>query len=265
MAINGIGNYFHNYGSLSGGGVTPPTANFAASPTNGAAPLAVSFTDTSDGVREAWAWDFESDGIVDSNVQNPSFTYATPGTYTVNLTVSNTAGSSALTRTGYITVTPSQGGSSTATFLPTDDAFVRSPYPNENSGGQPTLRTYTKLPIETHSYLTFPVTGVSGRVFSAKLRLFVTDASAVSGKIYGVADTTWSEGAITWTSKPAVGSLLASGGSAPLGTWVEFDLGTAIAGNGVYSLVLKDGGTDAAWYSSREGSNPPQLVVTFGS
>jgi trimeric autotransporter adhesin len=264
MAVNGIGNYFHNYSALSGGGVTPPSANFAASPTSGAAPLVVNFTDTSTGVREAWAWDFENDGVVDSNVQNPTFTYATPGTYTVTLTVSNSAGPSTLTRTGYITVTPAEGGS-TATFLPTDDAYVRSPYPNENSGGQPTLRTYTKLPTETYSYLKFSVGGITGPVSSVKLRLHVSDGSATAGKIYGVADTTWSESAITWATRPAVGTLLASGGSAPLGTWVEFDLGTTIAGDGVYSLVLKDGGTDAAWYSSKEGSNAPQLVVTFGS
>jgi trimeric autotransporter adhesin len=264
MAVNGIGNYFHNYSALSGVG-TPPSANFAASPQSGTAPLVVSFTNTSSGAPDAWEWDFQNDGIVDSTVQNPTFTFATPGTYTVKLTVSNSAGSSTLTRPGYITVSPSEGESSTVTFLPTDDAYVRSPYPNENSGAQPTLRTYTKLPIETHSYLKFSVGGITGPVSSVKLRLHVSDGSATAGKIYGVGDTTWSESAITWATKPAGGALLASGGSAPLGTWVEFDLGTTIAGNGVYSLVLKDGGTDAAWYSSKEGANPPQLVVTFGS
>ena len=96
------------------------------------------------------------------------------------------------------------------TFLPTDDAYVRSPYPNENSGAQPTLRTYTKLPIETHSYLKFSVGGITGPVSSVKLRLHVSDGSATAGKIYGVGDTTWSENAITWATKPAGGALLAS-------------------------------------------------------
>jgi hypothetical protein len=128
-----------------------------------------------------------------------------------------------------------------------------------------TIRTYHSSSSDTYSYLKFTVSGVTGPVSSVRLRLFVTDASAVAGRIYGVADTSWTEGTITWTNKPAVGSLLGTGASAPVGTWVEFDLGTSIAGNGTYSLVLKDGSTDAAWYSSKEGANPPQLVVTFGS
>ena len=99
-----------------------------------------------------------------------------------------------------------------------------------------------------------------------KLRLFVTDPSAVAGKIYGVADTSWTEGAITWNTKPAIGSLFGTGGSAPVGTWVEFNLDLpSVTGDNTYSFVLKDGSADAAWYSSKEGANAPQLVVTFGS
>jgi len=42
---------------------------------------------------------------VDSTVQNPQFTYTTPGSYTVSLTVSNSVGSSTTTKTNSITVT----------------------------------------------------------------------------------------------------------------------------------------------------------------
>jgi hypothetical protein len=115
------------------------------------------------------------------------------------------------------------------------------------------------------SYLKFSVAGVTGPVDDVKLRLYVTDPSDVAGSIYSVGDTTWSEGTITWNTRPSVGSLLGAGGAAASGTWVEFDLGAAIAADGVYSFALKDGGSDAAWYSSKDGSNPPQLVVSFGS
>jgi hypothetical protein len=87
----------------------------------------------------------------------------------------------------------------------------------------------------------------------------------VAGKIYGVADASWSETTITWANKPAVGPLVGSGTSASLGTWVEFDLGASIVEDGTYSFVLKDGSSDAAWYSSKEGSTPPQLLVSFSS
>ena len=128
---------------------------------------------------------------------------------------------------------------------------------------QTTIRTYRI--DQTLSYLKFNVAGITAPVTSVKLRLFVTDASAVAGAIYSVADTSWSEGAITWTTRPAVGSLLGTGGAAPAGTWVEFDLGTPFSGDGVYSFALKDGNSDAVCYSSEEGANDPQLVVTFGS
>ena len=65
-------------------------ANFSASPTSGTVSLDVSFTDQSTGDITAWEWDFETDGIVDSTVQNPSHTYEALGTYTVSLTVTGT-------------------------------------------------------------------------------------------------------------------------------------------------------------------------------
>ncbi|WP_231593713.1 PKD domain-containing protein [Methanosarcina siciliae] len=81
-----------------------PVARFSANVTLGDVPLAVAFTDESTGNATSWAWDFDNDGMTDSTEQNPSHTYVTPGTYTVNLTVANGAGSDDETKTDYITV-----------------------------------------------------------------------------------------------------------------------------------------------------------------
>ena len=69
----------------------PVTADFSATPLNGTAPLAVQFTDLSTSADPiiSWDWDFESDGTIDSTVQNPSHTYAKAGTYTVTLKAYN--------------------------------------------------------------------------------------------------------------------------------------------------------------------------------
>jgi PKD repeat protein len=68
-------------------------ASFTATPSSGATPLNTTFTDTSfssaPGGVQTWAWDLDGDGIVDSNAQNPSFTYATCGSYDVTLTVTD--------------------------------------------------------------------------------------------------------------------------------------------------------------------------------
>ncbi len=67
-------------------------AAFRVDRTHGDFPLTVSFTDTSLGSPTEWRWDFDSDGTVDSTDRNPAFTYETPGTYSVSLTVANKRG-----------------------------------------------------------------------------------------------------------------------------------------------------------------------------
>ena len=260
LASSGQRVYFHQYFSLGGGGGggSSPTAAFSATPTSGAAPLSVQFTDASSGDPNTWQWDFQNDGTIDSTQQNPTFAYTSTGSYSVKLMVSNASGDDSLVKSGYITVTTA---GSTLTFTPTDDAFVRSNHPDENNGDQDSLRSW-KGSGQTNSFLKFAVTGVTGTITSAKLRLFVVTQSPNAGDIYPVADTFWTEGAITWATSPAIGSTrIGQGGPAALGTWVEIDLGSAINGNGTVSLALVGASNTAAWFSSAEGADPPQLVL----
>lgn len=255
-----------------GGGPPPPppgspVADFSASPTSGTGSLTVMFTDLSTGAPTAWSWSF-GDGQ-SSTVQNPTHLFTAPGTYDVTLTALNSGGSNAKTRVGYITVSPQGGGGGApVTLTPTADAYVKSSSPTSNYGGQSTLQLRegnASNPITYHSYLTFQVAGTGGSVASAKLRLYVTDASAVAGSVYAVANG-WLEtgaGGITWTNAPAVsGSPLATVGSAALGTWVEFDVTSAVQSDGTVSFALTTTSTDSVVYSSREGTQKPQLVVT---
>ena len=83
-----------------------PTAVFISDIQSGDAPLTVKFTDQSTGTGPlTYAWDFDNNGITDNTTQNPSYTYATSGTYTVNLTVTNSVGSDSEVKIGYISVT----------------------------------------------------------------------------------------------------------------------------------------------------------------
>ena len=93
---------------LQTGSTSPPpapVAAFTASPTSGAAPLTVAFTDTSTNSPTSWAWDFDNNGTIDSNSTSPAHTYTAAGTYSVTLTVSNTGGTDSETKTGLVTVT----------------------------------------------------------------------------------------------------------------------------------------------------------------
>ena len=76
-------------------------------PTSGAAPLTVSFAGSGsadpDGNIVSFAWDF-GDGQTSSEA-DPTHTYATPGTYTVRLTVTGSEGSHTEVKSDYVSVT----------------------------------------------------------------------------------------------------------------------------------------------------------------
>ena len=58
-------------------------------------PAEVDFTDrsvTSGGTIVFWQWDLDGNGTIDSFEQNPTYTYTTPGLYTVSLTVTDDLG-----------------------------------------------------------------------------------------------------------------------------------------------------------------------------
>jgi PKD repeat protein len=74
----------------------PPKAEFDVQ-VNG---FAAVFSDRSTGKPTSWTWDFGacSGPLCQSTEQNPTYTYSTPGTYTVTLTAANSAGTSRATK-----------------------------------------------------------------------------------------------------------------------------------------------------------------------
>ena len=101
--LDNVGGIRDHFTILKNAG-TGPRANFSASPTTGPAPLQVAFTDLSTGAT-SWAWDLDNNGTTDSTQRNPTYTYTTPGTRTVRLSVSGSSGSDEEIKTGYIVVT----------------------------------------------------------------------------------------------------------------------------------------------------------------
>ncbi len=99
-----------------------PTASFTANPATGPAPLSVMFNNTTTGSTPmTWAWDFNEDDIIDSTVQHPTFVFNTAGTYTVELTATNSVSSSTTTR----------------------DVVVTEPQPSQDFVGNPGFETNT--------------------------------------------------------------------------------------------------------------------------
>jgi len=94
-----------------------PVAAFAGTPTSGAVPLTVTFTDQSTNFPTVWSWNF-GDGNT-STLRNPSYQYTAPGIYSVTLTATNSCGNNSLTKTNYITVNCAQAPVAAFTGAPT--------------------------------------------------------------------------------------------------------------------------------------------------
>ena len=132
-----------------------PQADFTWSPTNPQVNETIQFTDHSTGSPTSWAWDFGDSST--STQQNPTHNYASAGTRTVTLKVSNLNGTSStakqLTVSPAATATlnvasanPSSGVGITVT--PTDST-------GQGSGTTPFSRSY---PVGTSVTLTAPST-----------------------------------------------------------------------------------------------------------
>jgi glucose/arabinose dehydrogenase/PKD repeat protein len=105
-------------------GNQPPTAVIDASPTQGPAPLTVTFNgvgstdpDPADEGRLKYAWDFTNDGVTDSTSPTATFTYTTAGSYTARLTVTDT-----LNATGTSTIAVSPGNEAPTAVIDTPAA-----------------------------------------------------------------------------------------------------------------------------------------------
>src|SRR5207247_2134814 len=81
-----------------------PAASFSASPTVGAPPLQVTFTDTSAGLITNHFWNFGDGTTTNTSATSVTHTYAAAGTNSVSLTVGGPFGQSLVTRTNYIVV-----------------------------------------------------------------------------------------------------------------------------------------------------------------
>jgi PKD repeat protein len=272
MANNATSLRYWHYDSAPGAAPSlpppAPVADFTADRTTGQAPLSVQFTDASTGTPTSWQWTF-GDGTT-STQQSPTHVYQAAGTYDVSLTATNANGSNTKTKVGFVTVSataPAPGGT-TVTIPPSADAQVSEVNPTSNYGALTTLRVRLISAGSYHSYLRFVVSGLTGPVTSAKLRLTVTDASPDGGRVY-VTDPNWIEsgsGGITWNTAPALPepSFATVAASTAVGQVVEADLGSRITGNGTYSFGLASSSTNSAIYGSRESTTPPQLVLTTG-
>lgn len=165
--------------------------------------------------------------------------------------------------------TPTSGPGNTLTFAPYGDARVVQTSPGTNYGTATTLLTDGDSGAAQTSFISFNVSGLSGPIQSAKLRVFCSTNGTANGPAVYRAHANWAEygvGGVTWnTQPPLLSGAFDNKGAIAANSWVEYDVTALITTNGTYSFALVADSSDGIEFSSREGTMPPQLVVTLGS
>jgi len=155
----------------------------------------------------------------------------------------------------------------------TADTYVQSDLPTTNFGAKTLLAVDNGVAANPgttgvqRTLLRVTVSGVGPRqVTSARVRLQVakvTNAQSVTGgRIHAIADCGWNERTVTWNTQPLIdGPALATLGAVAQGQTVDFDVTSAIPGDGVYCFALDTLSTDSALYNSREATAGKPLVA----
>ncbi|QRN98763.1 DNRLRE domain-containing protein [Archangium violaceum] len=154
----------------------------------------------------------------------------------------------------------------TLTFGAIADAYVSQSADAANFGGADSLRV--DLSPEEWSYLRFDVTGVTGTVTRATLRLYVTNGGVSGPRVFS-SQPEWTEDGITFRNHPGTsGGVLDAGGAISSGSWVEYNVTSAVRGNGTLHFTLVGTSNDSVSFASSENSREdrrPQLVLTVAS
>jgi hypothetical protein len=151
-------------------------------------------------------------------------------------------------------------------FPSTADAWAEEANPSANYGTTASVKVDAAPDPAKQGFMKFEVTGVSGRVTAAHLRLYVMAATATGPSIATV-NNDWSETSLTWNTRPPVtGVATEYPGAIAENAWVEFDVTNTVTANGVYSFVITGNSSDGVDFSARERPDTaPQLVLTVDS
>ena len=193
--------------------------------------------------------------------QPPTTEASATATVTTTGTATETATS---TETGTPTNTPTSGSSASLTFAPEADVRVNQSNPGNNYGNATTLQVDDTSDPDLESFIRFTVAGISGPIQNARIRLYATTNGTRNGPAIYTTNPIWNEKDITWNKRPArTSGALDNKEAINPNSWVEYDVTSAITGDGTYSFVLAGDSNDAVAFSSRQGVQPPELVVTF--
>ena len=158
----------------------PVEAEFSGFPLHGSCPLEVNFMDMSSGNITSWLWDFDNDGFIDSNEQNPIHIYNEVGIFTVLLTVSDGTTEDTEIKEDYVLINPA---SSDYFIIPSKTQLYEN-YPNPFNP-----ITSMRFDIKGHETGILSIFNLKGQLiesnfFESGQHNYMWDASEQSSGIY---------------------------------------------------------------------------------
>lgn len=154
----------------------------------------------------------------------------------------------------------------TSTFTPVADTYIDQSLPAANHGSAAVLQVDSS-PVQ-RQFIKFTVSGLSGPVTSAKLRIHSADTaeagSNFGGHFRSSSNTSWTEPGLVWNNRPPLdGAVLGTLNAVARNSWSEINVTSLVKGNGTYTIAATSTSADGALYDSREtGATAPQLTVT---
>jgi hypothetical protein len=207
------------------------------------------------------------DGTAIGTAATPTYADTTVGagsTHSYAVTAYDAAGNESAKSNAVSATTPTGTPTATLTFTPTDDSYVDSSVPSSNFGGDATT-IYDGSP-QRNVFLKFNVSGIGTHsVLKTVLHLNAENGSVFGGTFQKVANTTWTQGTLTWTNQPAADSaVLATLGETLFGNGYDVDVTGLVTKDGAVTVRISSNNADGGGYYSSEGGNPAKLVVTTG-
>ncbi|HUD83992.1 MAG TPA: PKD domain-containing protein, partial [Candidatus Saccharimonadales bacterium] len=249
--------------AVTGTGAAYSSASFGASPTSGAVPLSVTFTDNSTGTITNRFWDFGDGGTSNLILTTVAHTYSAIGTYTVRLVVSGPLGDNTNTQVNLIVavnppqllVTPASQNFGTVVVGQTSNRFFSvidtgglaltgsatvAGVPYSITAGSP----FAVAPGQTQN-VTVAFAPIAAGTFSTNL-IVASNGGASTNALTGVSVTpaqlavsplSWNFGVLA-TGGVAYASFAATNsGGAPLSGTASVGLPFAVVTNGSFSVA----------------------------
>jgi chitodextrinase len=250
----------------------PPTAPTLAAQATGPTQASLSWSGATDDIAVSGYEVYRGGALVATlgNVTSYTDTGLAPATtYAYTVRALDAAGNRSPHSNTANVITPAAPATTTLTFSPDADARVQEANAATNYGTSSWLRTDGGSNPDVESYLRFQLSGITGTVTNARLRVCDTDNATVDGPAAYGTSSSWTETGITWSNRPArAGGPYDDKGAIAAGACVEWNVTPLVTANGARAFVLAGTSSDGANFASRQDgttSRRPQLIVTFGS